>query len=220
MKDLHNFIRLNRANGYYKWSSMDTKSKGNLTTREIAALILFIGSILFVGFSIVTNLIIEASDPMMAITFASLLFTILPILAIDRIRKRPPYTEIFYLTPEETRIDLNRLTNRVRGLGLIYGLLMLLFTVGGALTAYEIYEPDIPGGILIAISGLLSIGAAAFYRLELDPNIKYSNLPPPPHIHEKEIIREKEILVKMRCQYCGNTFDEKLDQCPICGAKK
>ena len=199
---------------------MNANSKGNLTTRERAALMLFIGSILFVGFSIVTNLIMEVSEPMMAITFASLLFTIFPIIAINRIRKRPPYPKFFYLTPEETRIRLNRLTNGVRSMGLIYGLLMLLFTVGGALTAYEIYEPDIPGGILIAISGLLSIGAAAFYKLELDPNIKYSDLPPPPHIHEKEIIREKEILVKMRCQYCGNTFDEKLDQCPICGAKK
>jgi drug/metabolite transporter (DMT)-like permease len=199
---------------------MAANNKNQLTSRERASLMFFMGSLLFVGFSIVTSLILEASEPMMAITFASLLFTLLPIIAIRNIRKRPPYPKYFYLNPAEARKALNRYMNGVRSMGLIYGLLMLLFTVGGALTAYEIYEPDIPGGILIAFSGLLAIGAAAFYKLELNQNMTYSDLPPPPHVHEKEIIREKEILVKIRCQYCGNTFDEKLDQCPICGAKK
>jgi Na+/H+ antiporter NhaC len=38
-----------------------------------------------------------------------------------------------------------------------------------------------------------------------------------PIIKEKEIIREK---VKIRCLYCGNLCDEKLDNCPNCGGKK
>jgi len=38
-----------------------------------------------------------------------------------------------------------------------------------------------------------------------------------PIVKEKEIIRE---IVKMRCPYCGNVYDETLDKCPHCGAKK
>jgi len=38
-----------------------------------------------------------------------------------------------------------------------------------------------------------------------------------PIIKEKEIIRE---IVKIRCSYCGNLYDEKLDNCPHCGGKK
>jgi rubrerythrin len=36
-------------------------------------------------------------------------------------------------------------------------------------------------------------------------------------IKEREIIRE---VVKIRCQYCGNTYDETLDECPHCGGKR
>jgi hypothetical protein len=35
-------------------------------------------------------------------------------------------------------------------------------------------------------------------------------------VKEKEIIRE---IVKIRCSYCGNLYDETLDKCPHCGAK-
>jgi DNA-directed RNA polymerase subunit RPC12/RpoP len=36
-------------------------------------------------------------------------------------------------------------------------------------------------------------------------------------VKEKEIIRE---VVKIRCQYCGNLYDEVLDECPHCGGKR
>lgn len=36
-------------------------------------------------------------------------------------------------------------------------------------------------------------------------------------VKEREIIRE---IVKIRCSYCGNLYDETLDKCPHCGAKK
>jgi len=39
-------------------------------------------------------------------------------------------------------------------------------------------------------------------------------------IREKEIIREKEVIVKIRCPYCRGTFDETLDTCPNCGARR
>ncbi len=38
-----------------------------------------------------------------------------------------------------------------------------------------------------------------------------------PIVKEKEIIRE---IVKIRCPYCGNLYDEKLDKCPHCGGGK
>lgn len=29
----------------------------------------------------------------------------------------------------------------------------------------------------------------------------------------------KEVIIKVRCTYCGQTYDESLDECPHCGAK-
>jgi len=36
-------------------------------------------------------------------------------------------------------------------------------------------------------------------------------------VKEREIIRE---IVKIRCSYCGNLYEETLDKCPHCGGKK
>lgn len=38
-----------------------------------------------------------------------------------------------------------------------------------------------------------------------------------PLVREKEIIRE---VIKIRCSYCGSLYDENLDKCPYCGAKR
>jgi hypothetical protein len=38
-------------------------------------------------------------------------------------------------------------------------------------------------------------------------------------IREKEIIKEKEVIVKIRRPYCKNPYDETLDKCPYCGAR-
>jgi transposase len=48
-----------------------------------------------------------------------------------------------------------------------------------------------------------------------------SLLPPPPPQMQQQTIREvvrKEVIVKVRCSYCGAQFDETLDKCPNCGA--
>ena len=185
-------------------------------------MLLLVFSIAFVAFSVVTNLLLEASEPMIIVSFAACLFSILPIISILTIRKkkRDPDLE-FHRSHEEKEQKFKRLNNSVHAPAVIFGLLMLLFTVGSALTAYEIYEPDIPGGVILAFSGFLALGGAAFYQREIPSNMRFSYLPPPPpHTHEKEIIREKEVIVKVRCQYCGKTFDETLDQCTTCGAKK
>jgi len=36
-------------------------------------------------------------------------------------------------------------------------------------------------------------------------------------VKEREIIRE---VVKIRCPYCNNLYDEKYDKCPHCGGKR
>lgn len=36
----------------------------------------------------------------------------------------------------------------------------------------------------------------------------------------KEIIKETRVIVKTRCAYCKNLFEETLDKCPHCGARQ
>lgn len=36
-------------------------------------------------------------------------------------------------------------------------------------------------------------------------------------VKEREIIRE---IIKIRCPYCNNLYDEKHDNCPHCGGKR
>ena len=36
-------------------------------------------------------------------------------------------------------------------------------------------------------------------------------------VTEREVVRE---IVKIRCSYCGNLYDESQDKCPHCGAKR
>ena len=43
---------------------------------------------------------------------------------------------------------------------------------------------------------------------------------PQPIVKEKEIVREKEVIVKVKCQYCGKLYNEVLDVCPHCGGKR
>jgi len=37
-------------------------------------------------------------------------------------------------------------------------------------------------------------------------------------LREKEIV--KEVIVKVRCPYCNNVYNEALDKCPYCGGKR
>ena len=37
-------------------------------------------------------------------------------------------------------------------------------------------------------------------------------------LKEREVVRE--VVVKVRCPYCGNLFDEIKDRCPHCGGKR
>jgi hypothetical protein len=49
----------------------------------------------------------------------------------------------------------------------------------------------------------------------------YRLQPEGPHpAKEREIIREKEVIVKIRCPYCNGAYDETLNECPHCGARR
>ena len=37
---------------------------------------------------------------------------------------------------------------------------------------------------------------------------------------QREIIREKEVVVKIRCLYCNSLYDETFNSCPRCGASR
>lgn len=71
--------------------------------------------------------------------------------------------------------------------------------------------------IIVTVITILTF-AFNFWRI-----IKYGKAQPEPYKQpaqppaaEKEIIHE---IVKIRCQYCGNLYDEYQDKCPYCGGK-
>ena len=57
------------------------------------------------------------------------------------------------------------------------------------------------------------------HRLQYDDDSSVREVVPVKEIkREKEVIREK-VVVKIRCRYCGNPYNETLDECPHCGAR-
>jgi hypothetical protein len=64
----------------------------------------------------------------------------------------------------------------------------------------------------------------------------YENQPPPPPMENsfygksartvvertvvKEIIKETQVIVKVRCHYCSQLYDEVIDKCPHCGGRR
>ena len=55
-----------------------------------------------------------------------------------------------------------------------------------------------------------------FYRLLKRP-AQTPTAESPTIVKEREIIKE---IVKIRCPYCNNLYDEKYDKCPHCGGKR
>jgi len=56
----------------------------------------------------------------------------------------------------------------------------------------------------------------SFYRMLRKPTQTQSE-EPTSIVREREIIKE---IVKIRCPYCNNLYDEKYDKCPHCGGKR
>ena len=50
--------------------------------------------------------------------------------------------------------------------------------------------------------------------------LETKKVPPTEKKITKEIIREKEVIIKIRCQYCSHVYDETLDKCPHCGGRR
>ena len=64
---------------------------------------------------------------------------------------------------------------------------------------------------LIVVSVIIN-----FYRILKRPTH-------PPEEEPQTIVKEREIIreiVKIRCPYCNNLYDEKYDKCPNCGGKR
>jgi len=68
---------------------------------------------------------------------------------------------------------------------------------------------------LVFIFIILSV-IISFYRLLRKPTQTQSEAPAA-IVREREIIKE---IVKIRCPYCNNLYDEKYDKCPHCGGKR
>lgn len=66
--------------------------------------------------------------------------------------------------------------------------------------------------IIIFLSALTS-----FLRILRKPRETQSTEEGTAVVKEREIIRE---IVKIRCPYCNNLYDEKYDKCPHCGGKR
>ena len=93
-----------------------------------------------------------------------------------------------------------------------YGVTGNLDDFGAATRYYNAVSTD-----LTELNKLLGIGGEESTVQEAEQQQTSGNLPSP---REKEIIREKEVIVKIRCEYCRRTFDETLDTCPSCGARR
>jgi hypothetical protein len=205
------------------FSTVGVSKRNKITMR------LYMVCIVFVGLSIITSLILGASDMMMVITYSSLLLAIFPFIGINLARTGKISMVSGFQESYKTENSDGSYTSHgeyvsgpvnARGMGAAFGILMLVFTIGAAAGSTEIYDLDIPGGILLALSGFLALAGSAFYdpKGKLETTLPYP--PPPPMVNKKEIIYEKEVVVKIRCRYCQNTFNETLDNCPMCGAKK
>jgi membrane protein implicated in regulation of membrane protease activity len=71
-----------------------------------------------------------------------------------------------------------------------------------------------PGAILLVFVVVLVaiFGAQRWFRAKQEQ--------PEVQVKEKEIIRETKVVVKVRCPYCGNVYDETENVCPNCGAPR
>ena len=73
---------------------------------------------------------------------------------------------------------------------------------------------------LSEINGMLGVASTQKVETPIFETRSHTQIESQNHAREKEIIREKEVIVKIRCPYCRGTYDETLDECPHCGAKR
>jgi len=83
------------------------------------------------------------------------------------------------------------------------------------LSTFEIFPVFTFMFVIVFIIVILSM-IINFYRALRRPAQSPSE-EPATIVKEREIIRE---IVKIRCPYCNNLYDEKYDKCPHCGGKR
>jgi len=69
-------------------------------------------------------------------------------------------------------------------------------------------------GAIILISSITSFNLIALIGGIL--GLAYNPIAPsPPQQQQQTLV--KEVIIKIRCRYCGTPYDETLDKCPHCG---
>jgi rRNA maturation endonuclease Nob1 len=86
----------------------------------------------------------------------------------------------------------------------------------------KILEVNMPNVICSNCSRpyILAVSVKGFFLPQLDYKlIPQSTLPIVKEV-TKEVTKEKEVIVKIRCSYCGKLHNEIDDFCPYCGGKR
>lgn len=86
---------------------------------------------------------------------------------------------------------------------------------GAATRAYKAVDVS-----LLGILEMLGVGSVKRAEVSTYPQAQQPRAVRPHQVREKEIIREKEVIVKVRCPHCHRLYNETLDECPHCGAKR
>jgi DNA-directed RNA polymerase subunit RPC12/RpoP len=78
-------------------------------------------------------------------------------------------------------------------------------------------------GSIGVVIGLWALGKMVEKEgIEPIPSVSPKQIEPreiePVTVREKEFV--KEVVVKVRCPYCGFMYDETLDRCPHCGGRR
>jgi hypothetical protein len=71
--------------------------------------------------------------------------------------------------------------------------------------------------VLVFVAVVISIVLTIVRAIRGSGNVWPATSPNHPPVEEREIIRE---IVKIRCPYCGNLYDETEDKCPNCGGTR
>jgi cytochrome c oxidase subunit IV len=91
-----------------------------------------------------------------------------------------------------------------------WGTIILIFSIIGIFTLIAV-----PGGLFALVYEPI---AATPPQPPTQPATT-ATAPFPERVVREEITK-KEVIVKIRCSYCGTPYDETLDKCPHCGAHR
>ena len=106
----------------------------------------------------------------------------------------------------------------LRNIGMVF--MGFLFIFAGIFGIYELSNfpwdlfgtgPQIMSTVATSVPMIIGIGLIV---VGLSPA-----KPVPPQGPQSVVVREV-VTVKTRCSYCGTLYDETLDKCPNCGAKR